>query len=259
LRKQYDIFSIKVTKSTKKTGFFSTFGNFCAEKDCIFALFCLQIQLNIMKKINFRDWTVEKMEKAFDLKQILDHPLLTRLTKYPYKISEFEKRWLLKLQNNYRQFGGEDWNEAELASKFINPIIVFSDMDNLAFSFFVERDLTATIGDYELTGKVDGMIATGFRSPQKPYFCLNEYKKESDPSGDPRGQLLSAMLVAQELNQDGKPIYGLYIVGKYWRFVLLTGKIFAFGKSFVADQADIFAIFKTLKGLRAEIELMMAL
>jgi hypothetical protein len=56
------------------------------------------------------------------------------------------------------------------------------------------------------------------------------------------------------LNQDGKPIYGLYIVGKYWRFVVLTGKNYAFGKSLVADQDDIFNIYKALKGLRHAIE-----
>ncbi len=207
-----------------------------------------------MKKVNFRDWTVEKIEDAFGLRQEFDHPVLERLISFQYEISDMEKMILSKLQYNYKRFGGEDWNEAELATKFINPLIVFSDMDNIKFGFFVERELSATIDDYELVGKVDGMIATGFRSPKKPYFCLNEYKKESDPSGDPRGQLLIAMMAAQTLNQDGKPIYGLYVVGKLWRFVFLTGKFFSFSKTFVADQSDIFDIYKTLKGLRYEIE-----
>ncbi|MEN9609380.1 MAG: hypothetical protein RLZZ628_194 [Bacteroidota bacterium] len=207
-----------------------------------------------MKKVNFRDWTVEKVEDAFGLEQTFNHPLLKQLVSFQYEVSEFEAKTLLKFQQNYEQFGGEDWNEVELASKFISPLIVFSDMDNRKFGYFLERDLSTTIGDYELVGKVDGIIATGFRSPKKPYFCLNEYKKESDPNGDPRGQLLIAMLVAQELNQDGKPIYGLYIVGKYWRFVVLTGKNYAFGKSLVADQEDIFNIYKALKSLRHAIE-----
>ena len=54
----------------------------------------------------------------------------------------------------------------------------------------MERDLAATIDNYELSGRVDGMIATGFRNPRMPYFCLNEYKKGTDPNGDPRGQAL---------------------------------------------------------------------
>jgi RNA polymerase-interacting CarD/CdnL/TRCF family regulator len=88
----------------------------------------------------------------------------------------------------------------------------------------------------------------------EPYFCLHEYKKESDPSGDPRGQVLIAMLAAQEMNQDGKPIYGLYVTGKLWRFMVLTGKTDAFSKTDVADQENIDSIFKVLKGLRHAIE-----
>jgi hypothetical protein len=207
-----------------------------------------------MKKVNFRDWTVEKVEDAFGLEQTFNHPLLKQLISFSYEISEFEAKTLLKFQQNYEQFGGEDWNEVELASKFISPLIVFSDMDNRKFGYFLERDLSVTIGDYELVGKVDGIIATGFRSPRKPYFCLNEYKKESDPNGDPRGQLLIAMIAVQTINQDANPIYGVYVVGKLWRFIVLTGKTYTFSDAFVATKKDIFDIYKILKGLRHEIE-----
>jgi hypothetical protein len=209
-----------------------------------------------MKKVNFRDWSVEKVEDAFGLKQVFKTNLLDTVLSFQYEIADYERKTLVRLQNNYMRRGGEDWNEVELANKFISPVIVLSELDDDRFNYFLERDLAINIGDYELVGKVDGMIATGFRSPKKPYFCLNEYKKESDPNGDPRGQVLIAMLVAQELNQDGKPIYGLYVVGKYWRFVVLTGKTYSFSKSFVADQEDIFALFKALKGLQNEIEQM---
>jgi hypothetical protein len=209
-----------------------------------------------MKKTNFRDWTIEKVEDVFGLKEIFDDALLASILSFPYEINEYEKKTLLKLQYTYKRRGGEDWNEAELANKFISPLIVFSEMDDNAFNYFLERDLSTIIGDYELTGKVDGMIATGLRSPKKPYFCLQAYKKASDPNGDPRGQLLIAMLVAQSLNQDDKPIYGLYVVGKYWCFVILTGKNYTFSNAFVADKAEIFDIYKILKGLRHEIQQM---
>lgn len=207
-----------------------------------------------MKKANFRDWNVEKIEDTFGIEQISEHPLLDRWVSLPYEISEYEKTTLLKLQNYYKRRGGEDWNEAELANKFISPLIVFSEVDDGRFTYFLERELSVTIGDYELAGKVDGMVATGYRSPKKPYFCIHEYKKESDPSGEPRGQLLITMLVAQALNQDGKPIYGLYVVGKYWRFVVLVGNHYVFSNTFVSDKGDIFDIYKILKGLRHEIE-----
>jgi hypothetical protein len=108
-----------------------------------------------------------------------------------------------------------------------------------------------------LVGKVHGMIATGFRHPKKPYFCLNEYKKESDSNGDPRGQLLIAMITVQALNQDNHPIYGVYVVGKLWRFIVLTGKTYTFSDAFVATKKDIFEIYKILKGLRHKIEALM--
>jgi hypothetical protein len=209
-----------------------------------------------MKKTNFRDWTIEKVEDVFGLKEIFEDTLLASILSFPYEINEYERKTLLKLQYTYKRRGGEDWNEAELANKFISPLIVFSEMDDNAFNYFLERDLSTIIGDYELTGKVDGMIATGLRSPKKPYFCLQEYKKASDPNGDPRGQLLIAMLVAQSLNQDNKPIYGLYVVGKYWCFVILTGKNYMFSNAFVADKEEIFDIYKILKGLRHEVQQM---
>jgi hypothetical protein len=219
---------------------------------CLTYLFvCIFAKNNCkMAKITFREWTVEKLEKTFGLQQIKTHPLLTQLYAYVYELTASEREYLLKLQRNYVDFGGEDWNEVELENKFISPLIVYSEIDSKEFAYFLERELAATIGDYELYGKVDGMIATGFRSPQIPYFCLHEYKRESDPSGDPRGQTLAAMLAAQTSNDNQKPIYGLYIVGGKWRFCILEGTQYAFGKSYLADDEDIFEIYRVLKGLR---------
>ena len=70
-------------------------------------------------------------------------------------------------------------------------------------SYFLKRNLSATLGDYELSGIVDGMIATGFREPD--------------------AQVLVAMLVARELNQNAHPIYGLFVVGLVWNFIVLKG------------------------------------
>jgi hypothetical protein len=114
--------------------------------------------------------------------------------------------------------------------------------------------LAVTIGDYELSGRVDGMIATGFRNPKKPYFCMNEYKRATDPNGDPQGQALIAMLVAQQLNENRKPMLGCFIVGSRWCFMALVGKEYAISHSFSFDDDDIFDIFRILKGLRHQIE-----
>jgi hypothetical protein len=207
-----------------------------------------------MIKSTFREWTLDKIDEAFGLEQVASLPILKEWLAYKHEVTDFERQYLLDLQDTFL-LGGDDWNEVELENKFISPLIVFSKMDNRKFAYFLERELKATVNDYELSGKVDGMIASGFRNPKKPFFCMNEYKRESDPSGDPKGQALIAMLVAQQLNEiNHQPVYGSYIVGKLWRFIVLQDKQYAFSKSLTADGDDIFDIYRIIKGLRHQIE-----
>jgi len=102
----------------------------------------------------------------------------------------------------------------------------------------------------ELNGRPDGMIASGRRLPNKPYFCFQEYKREIDPNGEPAGQVLAAMLVAQELNEYEHPIYGCYVKGRLWVFLVLQGRQYSLSAGNVATQDDIFTIFKVLRGLK---------
>jgi hypothetical protein len=110
--------------------------------------------------------------------------------------------------------------------------------------------LDGVIDAYYLTGRVDGMIASGFREPDKPYFCLYEYKKEKDPEGDPAAQALVAMMVAQDKNADNLPVYGGFIIGKNWQFMVLKDRKYAISNTYSADSADIYAIFQAIKGLK---------
>ncbi len=183
-----------------------------------------------MKKINFREWTLDKIDDAFGTIQIVSNPTLDEWLSYEYSLSDYEQHFLTDLQEALL-IGVDDWNEVELENKFISPLIVLAKFDTRQMSYFMERELSATLGDYEISGKVDGMIATGFRSPKKPYFCMNEYKRESDPTGDPRGQALIAMLAAQNLNDSGDIVFGCYITGKSWRFMVLENKTYAISKS----------------------------
>jgi hypothetical protein len=100
-------------------------------------------------------------------------------------------------------------------------------MEGNSFNLFHERPLKAKVKDYSVSGIVDGMVAYGDTEPSHPYFFLHEYKRMKQSEADPLGQLLIAMIAARELNQDGKPIYGCYIIGSYWRFVLLDGDTYA--------------------------------
>jgi hypothetical protein len=207
-----------------------------------------------MKKSNFKDWTLDLIDDTFGTKQVYNLPILDELLAHKYQADDYERRYLLHLSEQYLTLGGDYWNEVELENKFISPVIVFSDIANQQYSYFLERELSATIDDYELNGRVDGMIATGYRNPKVPYFCLNEYKRQTDPNGDPQGQLLIAMLVAQQTNNNKKPIFGTYIIGRNWYFMALVGKEYAVSKDFSCVGDDVFEIHRVLKSLKVQID-----
>lgn len=207
-----------------------------------------------MYKSNFIEWTLDKIEETFGLQQVRRLPILEELLAHEYQADAYETRYLSNLSEKYLTLGGDNWNEVELENKFISPLIVFSDIANQKYSYFLERELSITLGEYELSGKVDGMIATGFRNPKIPYFCLSEYKRQTDPNGDPTGQALIAMLVAQKLNNNQKPIFGSYIIGRDWYFMALVDNEYAISKDFSCVADEVFDIYRILKGLSIQIE-----
>ena len=201
----------------------------------------------------FKEWNLDKIEEAFGLKQVWQSEILDELINHPYQLDEMERTFVTKLQRHF-SFGGDDWNEVELENKFISPMIVLSEIADEKCSYFLERELSTTIDEYDLSGKVDGMIATGFRSPKKPYFCLNEYKRGTDPDGDPKGQALIAMLVAQRLNDNQALMFGCFVIGRIWQFMILEGNQYTISRDFSCADNEVFDIFRILKGLRFQIE-----
>jgi hypothetical protein len=202
-----------------------------------------------MQTVNFRNWDLDKLEQTFGLKQIWESPLLSAWENEKLELNAFEIQTLTNLQKSLIR-GGRAWNEVELENKFISPMIMTADIDDEQIGYFLERSFSAIIGDYELSGIVDGMIATGIRNPQEPYFCFHEYKRSLENQGTPDGQVLAAMLVAQTKNQQPHPIYGLFVVGLTWNFVILSGLEYCISKSYNADDEEIFTIFTMLKTLK---------
>jgi hypothetical protein len=202
-----------------------------------------------MQKATFQDWTLTTLEDALNLKQIWKSDVLDQWEHADIEINEFEKTNLLHLQKSLIR-GGRAWNEVDLENKFISPLIMTAGIDDEEIGYFLERPLSGIVGDYELSGIVDGMIATGFRDPKKPYFCLHEYKRSVENQGTPDAQVLAAMLVAREQNQNKLPIYGLFVVGLDWYFVVLIGNDYCISRTYHADNEEIFAIFKMMKSLK---------
>lgn len=202
-----------------------------------------------MKKETLKGWTLTSLDKAFKLTQVWDSELINSWQAIPVEIDEFETRSLLNLQKPLIK-AGKAWNEVELENKFISPLIMTANIDDDKIAYFLERSLSGIVGDYELSGVVDGMIATGFRDPDIPLFCMHEYKRSVENQGTPDAQALAAMLVAREMNNNDKPIYGLYVVGLIWNFMVLNGNEYCVSKDYKSDNEEIFLIFKMLKALK---------
>jgi hypothetical protein len=63
--------------------------------------------------------------------------------------------------------------------------------------------------------------------------------------------MLTAMLIAQELNKDHKTLYGGYLIEHNWHFVILTGKKYAISRQYDAtDKKDVFQIVFILRKLK---------
>ncbi len=216
-----------------------------------------------MKKASFKEWTLDRLDAEFGLKQIRRCELMQAWETMQIGISDYEKQVLIDFQEGLIR-AGKAWNETELENKFISPLITFAKVDTDEFGYFLERNLQGVVGEYELAGIVDGMIASGFRSPHIPFFCMrsaaqHEYKRSVDNEGNPDAQALVAMLVAREQNnqREGaplKPIYGLYIVGLIWNFIVLDGNEYCISKDYNASDEEIFDIFRMMKGLKVIIQ-----
>ncbi len=81
-------------------------------------------------------------------------------------------------------------------------------------------------------------------------MLLHEYKKEKGTDNDPLGQLIIAMITAQEINQNQFPIYGAYVMGRNWFFLTVKDRKYCISDEYVATREDIFDIFKILKKLK---------
>jgi hypothetical protein len=121
------------------------------------------------------------------------------------------------------------WNEEELKMKLISPLFYIADIEERGkIATFFERPMKAVIKNYKISVICDCLVATpkGLTTPKFPYFFLQEFKKEKGDSQDPEAQMLAAMLIAQHANNDGKTLYGSWLVGSNWKFTTLTDKLY---------------------------------
>lgn len=89
--------------------------------------------------------------------------------------------------SNQLQFAIDAYQEQELVLQCIVAIITITDLDGRTFRAFSKRLIEPKITACTLKGKLDLFIAKGIQEPETPFFCLHEYKRSIESSGDPAG------------------------------------------------------------------------
>lgn len=208
-----------------------------------------------IKDRTFKHWKIDDVKFELGLKQKTECELLEEWLDVNIEVEDWQLETIERLLKKARPLIAL-WNETELQTKFVAPITEMVDFDNLTyfFSSFSERRLDTKFEGIPLKGKVDWMVAIGQQEPRMPFFFIHEYKKQEGYANDPQGQLLATMLAAHVLNQTpprptlfnpypkhdkNMPIYGCYIIGRWWYFVVLHKGGFCKSEPFDSLQKDI--------------------
>jgi hypothetical protein len=203
-----------------------------------------------LKKIKF---DIEDVLDAFSLERnVGDCEKLNALLKVDITQS-IENADFLEQKRQLLRIEGDFWNEEELKMKFLSHVFEIASLEVPdKVKTFYERPLSDIIDGYKLSVVCDMLIASplGIGKPKKPFFFLQEFKKSKNAT-DAEGQVLTAMLIAQHQNKNGKPIYGCWLQGKMWNFCTLHEKKFCISRSYDAsEQPDLHLIVLILKQLK---------
>jgi len=199
----------------------------------------------------FSKWTIEEVEDTFHVVLQKQSDILKEWLKIRSPPSPEQEKQLDMLREKLLDHAW-DWNELELTVKFIGPLLSLVNFDQENYQSFLNREISVLCEDEILAGAVDFVVAQGRRSPKKPYFFIQEHKREKNSSDDPLGQLMIAMFAAQKLNNDGNAMYGAYIMGRYWNFVVLLGLEYSVSLTYDATKdeiRDIHGILENTKGI----------
>ncbi len=136
---------------------------------------------------------------------------------------------------------GNYWNEEELKIEMIGFLFYLADINvPKQVKVFYERAIASVVDGHSLSVTADCLIAKPlqFNEPSVPYYFLQEYKKGRGESKDPEAQMLTAMLIAQKLNENKKILYGSYLLGNRWRFCTLNDKNYCQSREYNADERE---------------------
>lgn len=205
------------------------------------------------KKFLFGSATLPKVDDTFGLRRILQSNTLDTWLQdsQSTQLTDFENSYCQMLQKRLLA-NIDSWQEQELSLHFIGPMFTIVDFTELyRYNLFAQRYIEVETNDFILSGTPDGLIASGYYEPKVPYFTFAEYKRQRDPTGDPAAQALAAMLAGQVLNGEPiKPMYGCYVIGTNWKFMILDDKHYCISRDYSALSHEVYDILKILKALK---------
>ncbi|MEY4540149.1 MAG: hypothetical protein RLZZ306_1906 [Bacteroidota bacterium] len=186
--------------------------------------------------------------ETFNLERVfVNTPLLNEWITSKSEINEIDMLLVEEARAKLIE-NADSWNEEELKMQFISIIIFLARCNNPIRTYY-DREISAEINEIFVCSKVDMMLSKGIGELIKtPYFFLHEYKREKKYSGDPVGQMLGGMLIGQAKNNNGNPIYGCYVQGRFWFFSVLIGNQYVISDAY--DSVDIEELKQIISILR---------
>ncbi len=199
-----------------------------------------------------RNWTEAELVVQFNLNRVVEYqtPLMKEWLEVENPVfdiveqSIFDSIYLKGVKNM------STWSEEDLKMKFITHVLDLGHLqDENGIVGYFDKLIWAKIEGILLKVKSDFMLAKGYLNLHKnPYFHFQEYKPNIKPSGEPMAQLLEAFLIGQAKNEKPIPLYGVEIIGGYWRFVIMEGKEYCISKPFSAtEKEDLLQIIAILR------------
>jgi hypothetical protein len=201
----------------------------------------------------------DELMSTFGLNRNLGCLLLAQLLENPIATDDVV---LQKLEAHRQTLSieGDFWNEEELKMQFLAFLFFYLQMNEpQKIKVFYERSLLGIVEGKKISVKCDCLMAKpiGINKPSHPYFFLQEYAPFRPPTGglggtdDAEGQMLGAMLLAQQINGNEKPVYGAFLQGKNWVFTTLHHKNYCISKQYDATEVeDLRLIVTILKNLK---------
>ena len=212
---------------------------------------------SIEKYKSFEKWKAQEVENEFKVKRDFYKPdyLTSFLDISNVEPANSEEKAKIEFIQNRLVRMVDVWNEFDMSIIFIGQLLEIVDFQKYTYRAFFNHSVKAIINGKEIGGRIDCMLAKGRQIPELPLFFIQEYKPTSGPNGDPIGQLLIEMIAAQSLNNEpDEPIYGCYIIGRNWFFVVLQGSEYAISSPYVATESDIYEIICVLKKVKIMFE-----